>query len=164
MFFEADKNANWQSNTSVLRKLYDKGVVMPIDIMAVVRWQTKERNWLNRLFLGRSKEALEAKAALYLLNIQVLPPYYVHPQPNPQGEMGLVKNTLATVRQLSKTRTDFFLGELNYSDDYMEAFFSGSGACGMYPLFTCRRLTELGYNCRVVQQQVNGVRRMALVN
>ena len=61
-----------------LRKLYDKGVVMPIDIMAVVRWQTKERNWLNRIFLSRSKEALEAKAALYLLSIQVHPPYFVH--------------------------------------------------------------------------------------
>jgi hypothetical protein len=78
-------------------------------------------------------------------------------QPNTDGEIGTVKNTLATVRQLSKPRTDFFQGELNYSDDYMEAFFSGSGACGMYSLFTCRLLTEMGYNCRVVQQQVNGV-------
>ena len=78
-------------------------------------------------------------------------------QPNALGEIGTVKNTLATVRQLSKPRTDFFQGNLNYSDDYMEAFFSGSGACGMYSLFTCRLLTEMGYNCRVVQQQVNGV-------
>jgi hypothetical protein len=38
----------------------------------------------------------------------------------------------------------------------MEAFFSGSGACGMYSLFTCRLLTEMGYDCRVVQQQVQG--------
>jgi len=77
-------------------------------------------------------------------------------QPNTDGEIGTVKNTLATVRQLSKPRTDFFLGDLNYSDDYMEAFFSGSGACGMYSLFTCRLLTEMGYNCRVVQKQVQG--------
>jgi hypothetical protein len=77
-------------------------------------------------------------------------------QPNTQGEMGLVKNTLATVRTLSKPRTDFFQGELQYSDDYLEAFFSGSGACGMYTLFTCRLLTELGYDCRVVQQRVQG--------
>ena len=78
-------------------------------------------------------------------------------QPNTDGEIGTVKNTLATVRQLSKPRTDFFEGDLNYSDDYMEAFFSGSGACGMYSLFTCRLLTDMGYECRVVQQQVNGV-------
>jgi hypothetical protein len=78
MFFEANKNANWQRNTSALRKLYDKGVVMPIDIMAVVRWQTTERNWWNRVFLSRSKVALEAKAALYLMGIQVHPPYFVH--------------------------------------------------------------------------------------
>ena len=71
-------------------------------------------------------------------------------QPNTEGELGTVKNTLATVRQLSKPRTDFFGGELNYSDDYLEAFFSGSGACGMYSLFTCRLLTEMGYECRVV--------------
>ena len=77
-------------------------------------------------------------------------------QPNTEGELGTVKNTLATVRQLSKPRTDFFGGELNYSDDYLEAFFSGSGACGMYSLFTCRLLTEMGYDCRVVQQQVQG--------
>lgn len=77
-------------------------------------------------------------------------------QPNTEGEIGTVKNTLATVRQLSKPRTDFFGGELNYSDDYLEAFFSGSGACGMYSLFTCRLLTEMGYECRVVQQQVQG--------
>jgi hypothetical protein len=54
------------------------GVDMPIDIMAVVRWQTKERNWLNRVFRSGSKVALEAKAALYLMSIQVLPPYFVH--------------------------------------------------------------------------------------
>ena len=77
-------------------------------------------------------------------------------QPNTEGEIGTVKNTLATVRKLSKLRTDFFGGELNYSDDYLEAFFSGSGACGMYSLFTCRLLTEMGYECRVVQQQVQG--------
>ena len=77
-------------------------------------------------------------------------------QPDTEGELGTVKNTLATVRQLSKPRTDFFGGELNYSDDYLEAFFSGSGACGMYSLFTCRLLTEMGYECRVVQQQVQG--------
>jgi hypothetical protein len=78
MVFEANKNANWQNNISALRKLYDKGVVMPIDIMAVVRWQTKERNWLNRVFCSGSKVALEAKTALYLLSIQVLPPCFVH--------------------------------------------------------------------------------------
>ena len=77
-------------------------------------------------------------------------------QPNTQGEMGLVKNTLATVRTLSKPRTDFFQGELQYSDDYLEAFFSGSGACGMYTLFTCRLLTELGYNCRWCSSECKG--------
>ena len=78
-------------------------------------------------------------------------------QSNTEGEIGVVKNTLTTVRTLSKPRTDFFQGNLNYSDDYLEAFFSGSGACGMYTLFTCRLLTEMGFDCRVVQQQVNGV-------
>jgi hypothetical protein len=77
-------------------------------------------------------------------------------QPNTEGEIGTVKNTLATVRKLSKPRTDFFQDQFNYSDDYLEAFFSGSGACGMYSLFTCRLLTEMGYECRVVQQQVQG--------
>lgn len=77
-------------------------------------------------------------------------------QPNTDGELGTVKNTLATVRKLSKPRTDFFQDQFNYSDDYLEAFFSGSGACGMYSLFTCRLLTEMGYECRVVQQQVQG--------
>jgi len=94
MFFEANKNANWQRNTSALRKLYDKGVVMPIDIMAVVRWQTKERNWLNRVFLSRSKEALEAKTALYLLSIQVLPPYFVHERDLSQLQQWISAGTL----------------------------------------------------------------------
>ena len=53
---------------------------MPIDLMALVRWQTNHRNWLKRVFLGRSKEALEAKAALSLLNIQVMPPYFIYQQ------------------------------------------------------------------------------------
>ncbi len=53
---------------------------MPIDLIAVVRWQTNHRNWLKRVFFGRSKEALEAKAALTLLNFQVMPPYFIYQQ------------------------------------------------------------------------------------
>jgi hypothetical protein len=49
-----------------------------LELMAVVRWQTTERNWLNRVFRSGSKVALEAKAALYLISIQVLPPCFVH--------------------------------------------------------------------------------------
>ena len=78
----------------VLRKLYDKGVVMPIDIMAVVRWQTTERNWWNRVFLSRSKVALEAKAALYLMGIQVLPPYFVHERDLSQLQQWISAGTL----------------------------------------------------------------------
>jgi hypothetical protein len=80
LFFEANKNIHWQSDKTALRKLHDKGVIMPIDLMAVVRWQTNHRNWLKRVFLGRSKEALEAKAALTLLNFQVMPPYFIYQQ------------------------------------------------------------------------------------
>ena len=80
LFFEANKNIHWQSDKTALRKLHDKGVMMPIDLMAVVRWQTNHRNWLKRVFLGRSKETLEAKAALSLLNIQVMPPYFIYQQ------------------------------------------------------------------------------------
>ena len=53
---------------------------MPIDLMAVVRWQINHRNWLKIVFLGRSKEALEAKAALHILNNQVTPPYFIYQQ------------------------------------------------------------------------------------
>jgi len=76
--------------------------------------------------------------------------------PNEGGEVGLVKNTLGAVYALSEPRTDFFRGDLNYSDDYLEAFFSGSGACGRYSQFACWVLTEMGYSCRMVQQRVNG--------
>ena len=78
MFFEANKNTHWRKVKIALRKLHDKGVVMPIDLMAIVRWQINYRNWLKRMLLCRTKEALEAKAALYLLGIQVLPPYSIH--------------------------------------------------------------------------------------
>jgi hypothetical protein len=80
LFFEANKNIHRQSDKTALRKLHDKGVMMPIDLMAVVRWQTNHRNWLKRLLLGRSKETLEAKAALSLLNIQAMPPYFIYQQ------------------------------------------------------------------------------------
>ena len=77
-------------------------------------------------------------------------------QPFPKGEIDLVKNTLGAIKTLSQPRTAFFQSDLNYSDDYLEAFFSGSGACGRYSQFACRVLTEMGYSCRMVQQQVNG--------
>jgi hypothetical protein len=79
-FIEANKNTHWQKDKSALRKLHDKGVTMPIDIMAIVRWKTTENNWFKRLIGRGSKETLEATAAKCLLGLQVLPPYYIHQQ------------------------------------------------------------------------------------
>ena len=77
-FIEANKNTHWQKDKSALKKLHDKGVIMPIDIMAIVRWKTTENNWFKRLIGRGSKETLEATAAKCLLGLQVLPPYCIH--------------------------------------------------------------------------------------
>jgi hypothetical protein len=77
-------------------------------------------------------------------------------QPFPEGEIGLVKNTLAVVKNLSQPNTDFIHGEKENSDHNLEVFFSGSGDYGRHSHFACRVLTEMGYSCRLVQQQVNG--------
>jgi hypothetical protein len=77
-------------------------------------------------------------------------------QPFPEGEIGLVKNTLAVVKNLSQPNTDFIHGEKENSDHNLEVFFSGSGDYGRHSHFACRVLTEMGYSCRIVQQRVNG--------
>jgi len=123
-----------------VRKLFDKQLWLFIGIIV-----------LSSLFSVEFRDYRRTKKLMDEITAKI------HAMPNKQGEIGEVKNTLAIVRTLSMPRTRFFHGAFNYSDDYLEAFFSGSGACGMYTLFTCRILHHMGYSCRVVQQQVNHV-------
>lgn len=76
-FFEANKNFNGQNDKQVYRRLYSKGVLMPIDIISVVLGNSNPVPWWKILFAGQKAQYLMQKSAQYLMDIQVTPPYYI---------------------------------------------------------------------------------------
>jgi hypothetical protein len=78
IFFDVNKNLNWQRDKSACRKLYDKGVSIPIDLMAVARWQRDNGRGFNAFF-GKEKIKLSQQlSAVFLMEVQVAPPYYIY--------------------------------------------------------------------------------------
>ena len=78
IFIDVNKNLNWQRDKSAFRKLYDKGVSMPIDLMAVARWQRNQSNWLQMSFGEGRENSLQRLSAVYLMELQVTPPKYIY--------------------------------------------------------------------------------------
>ena len=78
IFIDVNKNLNWQRDKSAFRKLYDKGVILPIDLMAVARWQRNQSNWLQMSFGEGRENSLQQLSAVYLMELQVTPPYYIY--------------------------------------------------------------------------------------
>jgi hypothetical protein len=78
IFIDVNKNLNWQRDKSAFWKLYDKGVSMPIDLMAVARWQRNQSNWLQMSFGEGRANSLQQLSAVYLMELQVTPPYYIY--------------------------------------------------------------------------------------
>ena len=51
---------------------------MPIDLMAVGRWQRNQSNWLQMSFGEGRANSLQRLSAVYLMELQVTPPYYIY--------------------------------------------------------------------------------------
>lgn len=89
-FIDANRNTHWQKEWKVLKRFSDKGVTMPIDLMAVARWQKSESNWLKSMFGKQVKNSLEQISAVYLMEIQMSPPYYIYESDIAQWKQGVL--------------------------------------------------------------------------
>jgi len=77
-FIDANRNLIWQKDWKVFKRLSEKGVILPIDLMAVARWQRNKSNWLKMSFGEERENSLQQLSAVYLMELQVTPPYYIY--------------------------------------------------------------------------------------
>lgn len=77
-FIDANRNSIWQKDWKVFKRLSEKGVILPIDLMAVARWQRNQSNWLQMSFGEGRANSLQRLSAVYLMELQVTPPYYIY--------------------------------------------------------------------------------------
>jgi hypothetical protein len=77
-FIDANRNSIWQKDWKVFKRLSEKGVILPIDLMAVARWQRNQSNWLQMSFGEGRANSLQQLSAVYLMELQVTPPYYIY--------------------------------------------------------------------------------------
>ena len=77
-FIDANRNSIWQKDWKVFRRFSEKGVILPIDLMAVARWQRNQSNWLQMSFGEGRANSLQQISAVYLMELQVTPPYYIY--------------------------------------------------------------------------------------
>jgi len=77
-FIDANRNSIWQKDWKVFKRLSEKGVILPIDLMAVARWQRNQSNWLQMSFGEGLSNSLQQLSAVYLMELQVTPPYYIY--------------------------------------------------------------------------------------
>lgn len=77
-FIDANRNSIWQKDWKVFKRLSEKGVILPIDLMAVARWQRNQSNWLQMSFGEGRENSLQRLSAVYLMELQVTPPYYIY--------------------------------------------------------------------------------------
>jgi hypothetical protein len=52
--------------------------MLPVDILSIVRWQEQSAIWWKKWLQKGSRDAKQAKAALYVSEIQVDPPVYLY--------------------------------------------------------------------------------------
>jgi hypothetical protein len=77
-FIDANRNSIWQKDWKVFKRLSEKGVILPIDLMAVARWRRNQSNWLQMSFGEGRANSLQQLSAVYLMELQVTPPYYIY--------------------------------------------------------------------------------------
>jgi hypothetical protein len=77
-FFDVNRNQHWQNEKKVYKRLYAKGVMLPVDILSIVRWQEQSAIWWKKWLQKGSRDAKQAKAALYVSEIQIDPPVYLY--------------------------------------------------------------------------------------
>jgi len=77
-FIDANRNSIWQKDWKVFKRLSEKGVILPIDLMAVARWQRNQSNWLQMSFGEGRENSLQQLSAVYLMELQVTPPYFIY--------------------------------------------------------------------------------------
>lgn len=78
VFFDANRNLNWKKEWKVLKRLNIKGVVMPVDLLAMGCGRRKGWNRLNLFFGGGGVNSEQLLSAVYLLQIQPKSPYYIY--------------------------------------------------------------------------------------
>jgi hypothetical protein len=77
LFFNANRNLFWQSDNKSYQRFYEKGVVLPIDLISIIKWRSEEKPaWISWL-QGSNPLSKQAKAALKLYEIQVDAPNYL---------------------------------------------------------------------------------------
>ena len=77
-FFDANRNLIWQKEWKIFNRLTIKGVIIPVDLLALSHWQGKSENWLKNIFGGGSGNSFQQLTAVYLSEVQTKPPYYIY--------------------------------------------------------------------------------------
>lgn len=77
-FFDVNRNQHWQNERKVFKRLYAKGVMLPVDIISIVQWQEQSAIWWKKWLQKGLRDAKQAKAALYVSEIQIYPPVYLY--------------------------------------------------------------------------------------
>lgn len=77
-FFDVNRNLHWQKEKKVFKRLYEKGVILPVDLISIVHWQIKSSIWWKAWFYRGSRDAKQAKVALYLSEMEIDAPLYMY--------------------------------------------------------------------------------------
>ena len=102
-FIDANKNSIWQKDWKVFKRLSEKGVILPIDLMAVARWQRNKSNWLKMSFGEERENSLQQLSAVYLMELQVTPPYYIYESDIDQWKQWVADGSVKLNAQMNNT-------------------------------------------------------------
>lgn len=106
IFVGANRNLIWQNEWKVFNRLSDKGVILPVDLMALARWQRNQSSWLKMSFRKGELNALEQLAAVYLMEIQVAAPYFIYERDIEQWNQWVVDGSLKFTSQMYNVNKD----------------------------------------------------------
>jgi len=102
-FIDANRNSIWQKDWKVFKRLSEKGVILPIDLMAVARWQRNQSNWLQMSFGEGRVNSLQQLTAVYLMELQVTPPYYIYESDIDQWKQWVADGSVKLNAQMNNT-------------------------------------------------------------
>jgi hypothetical protein len=105
-FIDANRNSIWQKDWKVFKRLSEKGVILPIDLMAVARWQRNQSNWLQMSFGEGRENSLQQLSAVYLMELQVTPPYYIYESDINQWKQWVADGSVKLNSQINNTITE----------------------------------------------------------
>jgi hypothetical protein len=105
-FIDANRNSIWQKDWKVFKRLSEKGVILPIDLMAVARWQRNQSNWLQMSFGEGRANSLQQISAVYLMELQVTPPYYIYESDIDQWKQWVADGSVKLNSQINNTITE----------------------------------------------------------